>query len=87
MGHIHGVDEQATPEDMVQKARDMVPKLRARANEFEALRRVPDETVRDFLDAGFFRIVQPRRFGGYEYDLPTPVRCMIQVSCGCGSSG
>jgi len=87
MGHIHGVDEQATPDDMVQKARDMIPTLRARANECEALRRLPDATVQDFLDAGFFRIVQPRRCGGYEYDLPTLVRCMIQVSRGCGSSG
>ncbi|MBC8242461.1 MAG: acyl-CoA dehydrogenase family protein, partial [Alphaproteobacteria bacterium] len=76
-----------TPEEMIQRARDLVPRLRERASACEALRRVPDETVQDFLDAGLFRIVQPRRFGGYEFDLPTMVRCMIEISRGCGSSG
>ncbi len=87
MGHRHEIDEDLTPKGMVERARAMIPVLRQRAGECEELRRVPDETVQDFLDAGFFRIVQPRRFGGYEFDLPTMVRCMIEVSRGCGSSG
>ena len=81
------VGNDLTPEAMIERARAMIPVLRQRANDCEALRRVPDETVRDFLEAGFFRIIQPKRFGGYEFDLPTLVRCMIEISRGCGSSG
>ena len=81
------VGNDLTPEAMIERAKAMIPVLRQRANDCEALRRVPDETVRDFLQAGFFRIIQPKRFGGYEFDLPTLVRCMIEISRGCGSSG
>ena len=54
-----GVGNDLTPEAMLERARAMIPVLRQRANDCEALRRVPDETVRDFLEAGFFRIIQP----------------------------
>jgi len=76
-----------TPAAMVQRARDLVPTLRARAQETERLRTLPEATVRAFLDAGFYRILQPRRFGGYELDLATFCEAMIEVTRGCGSSG
>jgi 3-hydroxy-9,10-secoandrosta-1,3,5(10)-triene-9,17-dione monooxygenase len=60
----------ATPTiaDMVQRAEALLPTLRSRAAEAEALGRLPDETVQAFREAGFFRVLQPRRFGGYELD-------------------
>ena len=54
-----------TAEEMVQRARDMVPVLRERQEHCEEIGRLPDETSRDFVEAGFYRILQPRRFGGY----------------------
>src|SRR5262249_57443933 len=36
---------------------------------------------------GFYGSLQPGRFGGYEYDLATCARVMIEVSRGCPSSG
>lgn len=74
-------------EALVSRARSLVPALRERAAECEALRRLPDATVHDFLEAGLYRIVQPRRFGGFEHDLTTLARCMVEVPRGCGSSG
>jgi 3-hydroxy-9,10-secoandrosta-1,3,5(10)-triene-9,17-dione monooxygenase len=76
-----------TSEEMVCRARAMIPVLRERQPECERLGRIPQETNDEFVSAGFYRILQPRRFGGYEFDMPTFARVMIEVSRGCGSSG
>jgi 3-hydroxy-9,10-secoandrosta-1,3,5(10)-triene-9,17-dione monooxygenase len=76
-----------TGEELVARARDMVPVLRERQELCERLGRLPDETNDEFLRAGFYRILQPRRFGGYELDMPTFARVMMEVSRGCPSSG
>ena len=44
-------------------------------------------TSSELIDAGFYRILQPRRFGGYEFDLPTFSRVAIQLARGCPSTG
>jgi 3-hydroxy-9,10-secoandrosta-1,3,5(10)-triene-9,17-dione monooxygenase len=77
----------ATPtiEDMVQRAQTLLPGLRARAAQTEALGRLPDETVKEFSDGGFFRVLQPRRFGGYELDygrLQTELCSVLGQACG-----
>ena len=76
-----------TPEAMIARAQAMIPTLRQRQPQAEAAGRLLEETNRDFLDAGFYRIVQPRRFGGYEFGLPTYVRVMMEIARGCPSSG
>jgi hypothetical protein len=76
-----------TREEMVQRARDMVGVLRERQEEAERIGRLPDETSREFVEAGFYRILQPRRFGGYEFDLPTFTRVAIALARGCPASG
>ena len=60
----------ATPtlEEMVARAEALLPRLRERASKTEALRRVPPETIQDFLDAGLLRVLQPTRYGGYQLD-------------------
>ena len=50
--------------DLVDRAAALVPVLRERANACEAGNKVPDKTIRDFQEAGFFKILQPRRHGG-----------------------
>ena len=60
---------------IVARARALIPTLRERAPETEALRRLPLETERDLHDAGLFRIVQPRRVGGSELDYVALVDC------------
>jgi 3-hydroxy-9,10-secoandrosta-1,3,5(10)-triene-9,17-dione monooxygenase len=76
-----------TAEQLVERARELVPTLRERQEECERLGRLPDETSRDFLDAGFYRILQPRRFGGYELDLATFCQVSMEIARGCSSSG
>ena len=51
---------------MIERARAMLPALRARGEAADAARDLPEATIREFQEAGFFRIVQPRIWGGYE---------------------
>ncbi len=62
--------EQLIPsaQTLYDRARAMGPTLTERANRTEAERRIPDETIAEMSQAGFFRILQPRRWGGYELD-------------------
>src|SRR3954469_4967582 len=53
---------------MATRAKALIPQLRDRAARTEELRRLPPETERDLHDAGLFRIVQPKRIGGSEFD-------------------
>ena len=76
-----------TPQEMIRRATAMRQTLRDRQLATEAAGRILEETNDQFVAAGFYRVVQPRRFGGYEFDLPTYVRVMSEVSRGCPSSG
>ena len=60
---------------MIAKARALVPHLRDRASKTEDLRRLPTETERDLHKAGLFRILQPKRVGGSEFDYVALVDC------------
>src|SRR6202051_701211 len=60
---------------MVTRARGLIPRLRDRASRSEELRRLPPETERDLHDTGLFRIVQPKRVGGSEFDYVALVDC------------
>ncbi|MGV3478345.1 MAG: acyl-CoA dehydrogenase family protein [Sphingobium sp.] len=53
-------------EDLIERARAMAPAIRARARHAVAGGDVAAETIADMREAGLFRILQPRRWGGYE---------------------
>jgi 3-hydroxy-9,10-secoandrosta-1,3,5(10)-triene-9,17-dione monooxygenase len=72
---------------MLRRAQAMRTTLRARQPLCESGGRLPEETNQDFLQAGFYRILQPRCFGGYEFDMPTFVEVMAEVARGCVESG
>ena len=57
-----------TPEEYLGGVRALLPVLRERAADAERLRRLPDETFADFQEAGLFRALQPKRYGGCELD-------------------
>jgi 3-hydroxy-9,10-secoandrosta-1,3,5(10)-triene-9,17-dione monooxygenase len=62
-----------TGTDLWQKAEALLPTLKERAPKCEELRRLPDETLRDFHDAQLFRIHQPKRVGGAELEFAAVV--------------
>ncbi len=77
------VDESET---LLERARELVPVLAARANETAELRRLHPDTIRDFQEAGFFRMLQPKRWGGMEVDPRTFFDVQLTVASGCPSS-
>jgi 3-hydroxy-9,10-secoandrosta-1,3,5(10)-triene-9,17-dione monooxygenase len=75
-----------TPEAYLDRVRSLLPVLRERASYAEKLRRLPDETFKDFQEAGLFRCLQPKRYGGYELDPGIFYQAIIEVGTVCGSS-
>ncbi len=76
-----------TAEEMIARAEAMIPALQERAREAEENRRLPDETVQEMVEAGFPKIMQPKRFGGYELGIEVAAECIRMLGIGCGSTG
>src|ERR1700748_1178439 len=70
---------------MLARAAALVPQLRDRAARTEELRRLPPETERDLHEAGLFRVVQPKRVGGFEFDYVALVDCADALGQGDAS--
>jgi alkylation response protein AidB-like acyl-CoA dehydrogenase len=73
-------------EDLIERARSLVPVLRQRAAQAHAERRLPKETFDDFRRLGLTRLLQPRLFGGYGSDYRIFSRMIRALAQGCGSS-
>jgi 3-hydroxy-9,10-secoandrosta-1,3,5(10)-triene-9,17-dione monooxygenase len=71
-----------TPAEIVDRARALRPKVRAEAAEAEKRGYYSEAPHGEFARAGFYRLLQPRKFGGYEFDVPTFFKVMIEISTG-----
>ena len=67
---------------MIARAAAMRPKLRAQQDENDERGTYSEELHKDFIKAGFYRFTQPRMFGGYEFDLTTFYKIMIEIARG-----
>ena len=67
--------------------RDLLPALRERADETERLRQVPDASVKELEETGFFRMLQPKRFDGLEGDPVDFFTAVSMIGSACGSTG
>src|SRR5271165_1595039 len=76
-----------TPETVIGRARALIPAVRDQQDEAERLGHHTAELDRQFAAAGFYRILQPRRFGGYEFGLPTFWQVMLAISAGDPGTG
>jgi alkylation response protein AidB-like acyl-CoA dehydrogenase len=72
---------------LIEAAREMAPLIAARGDELEQGRRLPDDLVRDLIDARFFRMWQPRPYGGDEVDPLTVLAVTEELSRADGSVG
>ena len=72
---------------VISRVRDLLPVLRDRAQEAEDARVVPAESVKALAEAGFFQLLQPARFGGYEADPLTFYAAVRLIASACGSTG
>lgn len=71
---------------LYRKANDLVPALRERTAETASLGKLPDGTIDAMQAAGFFRILQPARFGGFEMDPEVFFRVQMTLAEGCMST-
>ncbi len=67
--------------------RDLLPSFRERADEAERLRIVPEASIKELEETGFFRMLQPQRFDGLESDPVDFYTAVRLISSACGSTG
>src|SRR5499427_10162597 len=82
-------DDSALPEDeraILDRARALIPRLAERAPAAAAARRLPDETIAEYREAGILRILQPKRFGGMQGRFSLFSRIVEELTYGCASS-
>jgi 3-hydroxy-9,10-secoandrosta-1,3,5(10)-triene-9,17-dione monooxygenase len=80
------VSKRGSVNEYVQRARELAPILAQRAPETDKLRRLPDETIAAFQEAGFFRMLQPARWGGAEVDPKVFFDVQMTIAAACPSS-
>jgi alkylation response protein AidB-like acyl-CoA dehydrogenase len=73
-------------EELVARARALIPKVKAEADAAEERRMIAPGIISDLREAGVFRILQPERFGGFEYDFGMVIRINSEIGRGCPSS-
>ncbi|NGN94269.1 flavin-dependent monooxygenase [Nocardioides sp. KC13] len=66
---------------------DLLPTIRERAEGTERLRVVPESSVKELEEVGFFKLLQPARFGGLEADPVDFYTCVRDIASACGSTG
>jgi len=76
-----------TPDELVRRARALVPMLAAHAAEAERLRRPVDSVWQALRDSGIFYHFVPKVYGGLEFDLDTFIDAMLPLGEGCASTG
>ena len=76
-----------TPAELIARAAALKPLLRQQQAENDERGFYSQELHQAFLDAGLYRTLQPRMFGGYEFDIPTFYRAMLEISHGHPSAG
>ena len=76
-----------TSAEALAQVRLLAPRIRARAAETEAIRKVPSETVEELLTSGLFGIATPRRWGGSELSPEVWLEVIAELAAACGSTG
>ena len=74
-------------DEIMRRVAAISPTLAAHARECDAARRLTVESMAAMVDAGMFRIPQPRRVRGYELSLRTLADAVTSLSEACPSSG
>lgn len=72
---------------VVDAVRDLLPTFEERAQEAEDSRRISEASMSDLQEAGLFRLLQPKRFGGFEADPIAFYTAVRLVASACGSTG
>ena len=64
----------------------LAPSIKASAAQVEADRRVPMDLIEALREAGYFDVVKPKAFGGWECDFSALVDLNIDLAKSCAST-
>ena len=73
--------------ELIERARAIALLAREHGLETERQRHVSAELIGKMRDAELFRVLQPARFGGFEYGYDTFVELVATIAAGDGSTG
>ncbi|MGW0517378.1 3-hydroxy-9,10-secoandrosta-1,3,5(10)-triene-9,17-dione monooxygenase oxygenase subunit [Crossiella sp. NPDC003009] len=74
-------------EQVTAAVRELLPALRDRAQEAEDLRRIPAESIKALQENGFFKLLQPTRYGGAAASPLEFYQAVALIASACGSTG
>ncbi len=90
MPQVHNIYDNMQKEDIAQAMlsaiQELQPSFRERASLAKEIRRVPDESIEELKNVGFFLALQPKRYGGYELDPQDFFRMQMAIAEGCMST-
>lgn len=75
-----------TREALVARTRALLPTLAARGAAADSARMLPAETIAEMKEAGLFRVLQPKKYGGYEMDPQAFYDVAMTLAEGCMST-
>ena len=75
-----------TIDGLLERIAAIRPILENNAGQTEADRRVVEENITALKEAGAFKIMVPKRYGGWEADIRTKLEVSREVAKGCGST-
>ena len=73
-------------DEIRQAVRSLLPGIRARAAACERARMVSAETFEALRAVGFYKLVQPAAFGGYEQDFAVLIELIMKMAAACAST-
>lgn len=76
-----------TPRELVRRAEQLRPMLRAQQDEAEARGHYGEDVHRALRDADLYRVLTPKRYGGLEFDLSAYARVVVEISRGDPATG
>lgn len=72
-----------TPKEIIRRAAELRPLLLEEQANSEARGGCSAEMHERFRKAGFYRILQPKMYGGYEFDLTVFAQVIMEIGRGC----
>jgi 3-hydroxy-9,10-secoandrosta-1,3,5(10)-triene-9,17-dione monooxygenase len=89
-GRGHGKDysvDEKVGQSVLDGVAELLPALREHAQEAEDARQIPAESIKALEETGFFRLLQPASYGGFEADPVTFYEAVRLIGSACGSTG
>jgi len=80
--HLPQPEPGLTAAKMIERAHGLIPMLRAQQDEADAVGHYTEEVHDAFKKAGLYRILQPRMFGGYEFEFADFLRVVMEIGRG-----